>query len=118
MVVAFDLEADGKAAPDINKPCIFLAGTNQQPAARARKRLEEGDGVLVAAMLAPHDTVNPQFRVSRRAAQVLDNVSVFFFRQSVLKCQCEINGGFVRRCYSWHGVASNPFKTSSRNSSR
>ena len=69
MVVRFDLEGNGQAVADVDNAGVFLARADQDAGGAGGEGLEQGAGVFVGAMLAPHDRENTQFRVSRLAPE-------------------------------------------------
>jgi hypothetical protein len=71
VVVALDLEGAGPAIADVHQAGVLLTRFGQQLRAGARQRLQQADGVLVGAVLAPHGTVDAEFREVGRTAQDL-----------------------------------------------
>ena len=55
MVVGLDFEGDGEAVADVDDPGVFLASTDEDAIRLGREGAQQRLGVLVGAMLAPHD---------------------------------------------------------------
>ena len=60
MVVGLDLEGDGESVPDVDDPCIFLSGADEDFRRFGREGFEDGAGVFVGAVLAPHEGEDAQ----------------------------------------------------------
>ncbi len=84
MVVRFDLERDGQPVADVDDPGVFLARADEDAGRLGGKVLEQRAGVLVGAMLAPHDGENSQFGVTRFAAEDAFDLAVLLRREIVL----------------------------------
>jgi hypothetical protein len=69
VVVALNFEGASQAVTDVDDPCVFLAGFHQHVWPFFGKGFEPLDGVLVRAVLAPHDRVHAHLCEVGRAAQ-------------------------------------------------
>ena len=78
VVMAFDLEAAGQSVADIHQSGIFFTGLGEQFAAVAGKGFQPGDGVFVAAVLAPHHGIHTQFIEVGGPAQDFPDFVKFF----------------------------------------
>ena len=90
MVVTFDLESAGPAIADIHQASVLLTRFHQQIGARTRQGFQQADRVLVGTMLAPHGTVDAEFREVGNTAHDLDDLLILLFHQA------ELPGGFER----------------------
>ena len=84
MIVGLDFERDGQAVADVNDAGIFLARADEDARGPGGKGLEERAGVLVGAMLAPHDGEDAQFGVAGFAAEQGLDLAVFIGSEIVL----------------------------------
>ena len=96
VIVAFDLEGNSEPVSDIDKAGIFLSCSHQEPTAATGESLEQGNGVLVAAVFAPHHTIHSQLSICRNPAENLQDHSVFFLSQPMLQRQRKVNGWFSK----------------------
>jgi hypothetical protein len=76
VVVALDLEGDGKAVPDVQHSRV-LPGPLQHTLAARRQSLQQRRGVLVAAVLRPEQREHRKLEVVRVALeQIADTVEL------------------------------------------
>src|SRR5208283_1057771 len=69
MIVRLDFKGDGQAVADVNDPGIFLPRPDEDARRFGGKGPEQRAGVLVGAMLAPHDGEDAQLGITRFAAE-------------------------------------------------
>ncbi len=99
MVVALDLEDHRESVSDVHQSGILFPGPDEQPPSAPGQRLHHRDGILVAAVLAPHDAVDPEFRIGRHAPQDPENPLVLFLRHSVMLRKRKIDFRLVGKIY-------------------
>ena len=84
MIVRFDLECDGQTVADIDDAGVF-ARTLEDGRSFCRQTAQMDARALVAAVLAPHDAENAEFRQLGLAFEDADDLLVFGFGESVLR---------------------------------
>ena len=84
VVMTLDLEGHGPAVADVDDACILLARLDQNTRAGGRELAELGTGILVGAVLAPHDGENAQFLEARLATEDGEDLLVLLGGESVL----------------------------------
>jgi hypothetical protein len=92
--MALNLEGNGQTIANVHQPGIFLPGTDKQPLATTRESLQDGNGILIAAVLAPHDTVYAEFGVCWRPAENHQDFSILLFGETMFECKIEIDDWF------------------------
>jgi hypothetical protein len=80
MVVGLDLEGDAQAAADVDHPGV-LAGAHEHVRALGRQPSQQLFGVLVGAVLGPHQRQHRQLGVAGLAAEELDDELVLVVGQ-------------------------------------
>jgi hypothetical protein len=84
VVVTLDLEDDGPAVPNVDRPRV-LAGALQDGGAGLGQPAQEDSRMLVGAVLGPQGREQPQFCVGRPAPQARHDPLVLFDRQAELE---------------------------------
>ena len=84
VVMTLDLEGHGPAVADVDDACILLARLDQNTRAGGRELAELGTGILVGAVLAPHDGEDAEFLEARLATEDRKDLLVLFRGESVL----------------------------------
>ena len=69
VIVTLDLEGHGPSVADVDDAGILLARLDQDARTGGRELAELGPGVLVGAVLAPHDGEDTEFLEARLAAE-------------------------------------------------
>ena len=80
MVVALYLKGDRPALANVDDPGVLLSRDRKAALPLLGKSLEYRDGVLVRAVLGPHDRIDAQFGIQRCAAKHLADLLVFLGR--------------------------------------
>ena len=87
VVVAFHFKHNGVAVSDVDSSRVFFARVDQHFGAAlgfgVHEKPENGLGIFITAVLAPHHAEHAEFRDIRFAAQKIFDELVFFFRQPV-----------------------------------
>ena len=81
--MALDLEGHCETVADVDKARIFFSRADQEPSTAARQFLQFGNGVLVAAMFAPHYAVHAEFGLVGMPLQNLNDPGVLFLVEAV-----------------------------------
>ena len=83
VIVRLDLERHAEPVAHVDYAGVFLAGGDDDLGRPGGEGLEQGPGVLVGAMLAPHHGENAQLGEVRLAAENLEDAFVFLRSDAV-----------------------------------
>ena len=81
VIVAFDLERNRPAVPDIDHAGIFFARPNENVRPGCRKFFQLAPRIFVGTMLAPHDRENSQLGKIRCASENFHDAFVLLRRE-------------------------------------